>query len=585
MKVLSMGLPFGAGQDSIDRFSSQCGHEVRILAAEGMDEVKLDTSAERPIATAQYTFSAGETAAAVIARIAGEWAPEVLICWLPEMFPPPRAIEQCPIKTVAIVSDWNVYYAQLEYNLSRYDIVLTDKLGAQTLCLPGATPEYLYPLYSHQSSIHCKRDIEKDIDILFVGNLNHTVHVKRGRCLEKVAALSDRYRVMLRSGVYGEDYATLLNRARIVVNHSLRSEMNLRCFETLACHALLFMEEDNLEVRDYLCDGEEMVLYRPDNLTDRLIHYLEHPDEAARITNRGHAKVADLAGENRLDTLFDWIAEHPRGERALGAFSEEKRAYADIMQYSSSLVPSQRAMLDGFLASSTQQFPEQMDFQVASASNALAKTRVLPEEERAPVFKAVLHDLKKACLHDRDCAVFWYNLAYVCRHGQQTSAEMHCLELVLKATSCHHIELLMGGFDESYYAFLRTAAAHNEIRIEMFWAASACRLAELQCERGHDEEARTIAAKSIEWLPELSHPYRLLATAEGRLGNWDEAVRVMEEGLPLTAFDPGYRQDLIEAYRMSGRQDEAQALAKESAQLFTAYWGADDFVVLFESLV
>ncbi len=577
-----MGMPFATAQAPVTLFWSRCGHEVRTLVAEGSEDVVLDTPATPLAENPDYTFGPAETAEDLIARIAKDWTPDLLICWVPEMFPPPREIEHCPIKTVAIVSDWNVYYAQIEHNLARYDIVLTDKLGAQVLRPPGATPRYFFPLYSHQTPVHRKLDVEKDIDVAFVGNLNHAIHVERAQYLEQAAKLSDRYRVLIRSGVYAEDYARLLNRARIVLNYALRREMNLRCFETLACNALLFVEEDNLEVCDALRDGEEVVLYRPDNLVALIEYYLTHPEEAARITRQGHAKAAILAGENRLDTLLNWIAEQPMGGRAFREFPEEVQAHAEIMQYASSLVPSQRAFIDELLEPYARKYYKRPEFLVAAASGVLARIPAAPEEERKALTKDILGWLKQACLRCKDSAVLWFNLAFVCRHSSATPAEVRCLELTLEAHSCDYGGLLLGSFSDPYYAASRRALALGKQRVEMIWAAAATRLAQIWLEREKYEEARDMAVKSIGWMPNIALPYRIRAVAESRLGKLEETARILAEGLPLTAFDADYRMDMVRAWQALGKHDEARELAAESARLFAACWGAEEVAKMFQ---
>ncbi|MBN2310550.1 MAG: glycosyltransferase family 1 protein, partial [Candidatus Hydrogenedentes bacterium] len=350
MRVLMLGMTFGTPGSQMGEFRSRRGHELRFLAAEGTADL---TASAHPT----YTFAATETAAAAVERIAAQWRPDALVCYTPELFPPPLEIEACPILTAALISDWTIYHAQLESNLARYDVVLSDRLGSQSLRLNGATPQYLFPLYSQCSRLHRKLDIEKDVDVAFVGNLNHAIHIERGRCLERIAALSDRYRILIATELLGDDYVRALNRARIVFNHALRREMNLRCFEALACGSLLFLERNNLEVHDYLRDREEVVLYTPDTLVPLLQHFLDAPGEAARIAAQGHAKAGPLALENRLDALFDWLECQPPGPRPFTRFPPAQQAFATIMQYASSLVDTQRDWAAARLADARRQSP------------------------------------------------------------------------------------------------------------------------------------------------------------------------------------------------------------------------------------
>jgi len=575
MNVVWLGLPFGE-----DVYAARGGrHEIRTLS---VDE---DTD---------YRFAPDETAADVVARIGKEWPVDLFVCWCPELRPPPHAVEQCPVRTVAAVSDWNIYYPQLEYNLARYDVVLTDRLGSQCLELPGAVPQYVTPLYSQRSAVHRNMDLDRDIDVLFVGNLNHAIHGERGRCLERIAALSDQYAVAICGGIYDEDYARLLNRARIVFNHSVRREMNLRCFEALACGALLFVEEDNLEVGDWLRDREEVVLFRAENLIPLLCHYLDRPDEADRIARQGHARAAELAAESRLDALFEWAAGQPRGQgaaapclrnRGFATFSEETRAFADVMQYSSSLAPSQRAQVTGLLAEMRGRFPNRPEFLAASGCAALEGLDSLSTEERKPATREVLGWFQQACSQAPESAVMWLNLAHVSRLADAPEAEAACLERALEAPDAGYGGLLIGKPTDPYYAQWRRALALRELRVEILWAAAATRLAALHLDREAFDTARAFAQRGLGWFPDNAMPYRIWAVAESRLGQPELAADILERALPTTIFDEAYRTDLVRALIAAGRRDRAREVAEESRRLFSCCWACEHIVREFDQML
>lgn len=575
MNALIMGLPFCTSDTPVRLYSSHHGHEVRMLQAAGAD---------LPVRKGDYTFEPTETATDAVNRVSREWSPDALICWCPELFPPPLEIEHCPIKTAAIVSDWNVYYAQIECNLARFDIALTDKLGSQSLELRGATPHYLFPLYSQRTSLHRPLGLEKDIDILFAGNLNHAVHVERAHRLEQIASLSGRYNVVICGGQSPEEYTRLLNRARIVFNHSVRREMNLRCFETIACGSLLFLERDNLEIRDWLQDRVEVVLYHQDDLLELLEYCLEHPDKAERIAHQGHAKAKELAGENRLDAFLDWVAAQPMGERAFNDFSEEDRAFADIMLYSSSLVDGQRRPALSALDTLRAHCPNRPESLVASGCATLETMAGLSGAERAQAARGVLGSFTEACELAPEAATLWLDLAYVCRRAGSQDAEVPCLERALGATSCDHGGLLIGSQSDPYYATWRRALATGAERIEILWAGAAARLAMIRLEHQQFDEARDLAASSAGWLPEIAAPHRIRAAAESGLGNHEAAAAILADSLPLSVFDEEHRAGLIREWRVLGKAEEAHALAEESARLFGCCWGSERAAQRFRDL-
>lgn len=555
MNVLWLGLPLWTADSGMGEYGSTRGHAMRTLAAEG---------------EADYQFDAGETTAQVLERIAADWPVDLLLCWHPELFPPPLEVEHSPAPTVAVVSDWNIYSAQLISNLCRYDLALSDRPGAEQLRLRHARTEYVFPLYSHCSRAHRRMDIERDIDVLFAGNLNHAIHVQRGRLLEQVASLSDRHTVRICEGVFGDEYTRLLNRARIVFNHSVRGEMNLRCFEALACGALLFLEEENREASDYLRDREDVVLYRADNLTELLEYYLDRPGEAEAIAARGHAKSASLALENRLDDLFDRLAGVRAGARGFHNLPEEEKGLAFLLQYASSLVPSQQAVVRPEAARLLQRFPDRAEFEAAAGLWALQAMGDAPESERRRAAQEALGRLKKACALRPDVAGFWLNLAKVCESttAQETVAQV--LARALEAGSDDFGGLVMGSVADPYYVAWRRALATGTARVEILWADAAARLAEHSLRRGDFQAARKFAAQSMGWLPGIAYPYRLKARAETALNHPAEAAALLEDCLPLSAFDVDLRTELIRLMKTLGRLPEARELAEESARMFDA---------------
>lgn len=569
MNVLWLGTHLWPKHLDLAPFLAPHGHALRTLT------ISEDSD---------YHFGARETAAQVVERISREWPVDLFLCWLPELFPPPLEIEHCPIPAVAIFSDWNIYFPQLEYNLARFDRVYGDKLGAQKLQLRGASPEHYFSFYSQNSAIHRKLDIEKDIDVAFAGSLNHAIHAERSRCLERIAGLSERYRIRICSGYPGEAYTRLLNRARIVFNHAVRSEMNMRCFETLACGSLLFLEESNLEVRDYLQDRHEVVLYRPDNLTELLVHYLEHEDEARAIAEKGHAKASELALERRLPAFLEALATLKPSDRTHFALTEEEKRYADVMLYSSSLEQTQQTFVGEAIESALARFPDSPAFQTMAAQQCVKDLDGLTGEDRKAAVQKVLGHLQRACELLPGDVVPWLNLAAVCARSATPHVAIPLYERAAQASTCALGALLMGSVTDPFYVEFRRALAIGEARPELLKAMGATRLAEMLAERGDPSGALEWANSAADWWPGVSPPYRAKAAAQIAMGDAVGAVDSLEAGLSLTAFDAEYRSMLIDAYRGAGRTDEARALAFETAQLFDACEGQEIAAARFRDI-
>jgi GT2 family glycosyltransferase/predicted Zn-dependent protease len=218
--------------------------------------------------------------------------PDFLILYLPYTTIPER-LWSAPVPIIGLAADWNLLWHQYRWQLPNCDLVLTDVAGVEALRKEGMNNLRAANLYGAERRFleDPSESVKRDIDVLFVGNLHPAVQRERLAWLGRIAALSDRCRVEIHTGVFGDEYVKLLRRASIVFNRSIRGECNKRVFEAMACGALLFQEEGNLEVPSYFEDGKEYVSYTAENLEQRLKYYLEHDDERERIAEAGRERA------------------------------------------------------------------------------------------------------------------------------------------------------------------------------------------------------------------------------------------------------------------------------------------------------
>lgn len=264
-----------------------------------------------------------------------DWEPEILIWYNLALMPPPVGIEKAPCPTVAVIHDWHLnLQACLDY-AQAFDFVLADRAFVQILQAQGQRNCAWWPCYAHDPSTHYLiPGLVRDYDLTFLGNLDYHYHRERNHWLERVmrSLLSDTDqatnqppRLLFSDRHYGFDYTRILNRSKIVFNRSIRGEMNMRAYEALACGALLFMEEENLEVRDFLRDGVSCVLYNADNLAAKLQYYLSHPAERQAIAAQGLVAIQQFTPERQFERLLELLpqiraaAQKRQGPRAFSA--------------------------------------------------------------------------------------------------------------------------------------------------------------------------------------------------------------------------------------------------------------------------
>jgi hypothetical protein len=228
----------------------------------------------------------------VAARCPAGWQPDCVVLNL-AYTTVPDGLWSAPVPLIGLAGDWDLLFHYYRRCLARCDLVLTDNHGVEVLSRDGVAHACKANLFG------CERayleaewpDGPRDIDVLFVGNPNHAVHREQMSWLARLAALSDRWRVVIESDVAGADYRALLGRSRVVFNRSSHGECNRLTFEAAAAGALLFQEAGNREIPAFFADRRECVFYTDDDLEPLLSHYLEREDERRALALSARRRV------------------------------------------------------------------------------------------------------------------------------------------------------------------------------------------------------------------------------------------------------------------------------------------------------
>lgn len=134
--------------------------------------------------------------------------------------------------------------------------------------------------------------IEK-YDWCFIGHLNNDFRVDLMDRFCKEWPLGEKGYLGWRQGEWAghnvlENAAKKFCQSRIVLNESIRDDLNMRTFEALACKRLL-LTEDVPAVRDHFEDGKHLVLYKTiDEAVEKAKYYLAHDDERNAIAEAGY---------------------------------------------------------------------------------------------------------------------------------------------------------------------------------------------------------------------------------------------------------------------------------------------------------
>ena len=249
-----------------ERFTPPSQH--RLFDTEGKQAITLPIDADWDALARQFP---------------SDWQPDCLVLWLSYNSIPPK-LWNAPIPIIGLGADWNLHWHLYLQLWKRCEAGFTDGPGVELFQRAGLShvrPANLYGL--GPSFLKAPNaDRPRDIDVLFVGNLNPAIHRRRLHWLGRLAQLSRRWNIVIRTGIFGDEYRNLLSRSKIVFNHSIRGECNQRVFEAVAAGALLLQERGNTEVPLFLQPGNEYAEYDDETLETVIETYMS--DESGRHT-------------------------------------------------------------------------------------------------------------------------------------------------------------------------------------------------------------------------------------------------------------------------------------------------------------
>src|SRR5579884_505168 len=260
--------------------------------------------------TSDMAIGPRDTWDAVRSRLPSGWEPGFVVLFLPYASIP-SCLWSAPVPLVGLAADWNLLWHGYRHRLACCDLALTDAAGVEVMARADINHAITANLFGCERAF-LERDFtgsRRDIDVLFVGNLNPAVQRERLPWLARLAGLSEHRKVVIGTGIFGEAYRELLARARIVFNRSVRGEANQRAFEAAAGGALLFQEEGNRETPVYFRPNQECVYYNADNLEALLEYYLDHEDERRALAEAARCRVQHFSFADLWERALDGIEQ------------------------------------------------------------------------------------------------------------------------------------------------------------------------------------------------------------------------------------------------------------------------------------
>jgi SAM-dependent methyltransferase/glycosyltransferase involved in cell wall biosynthesis len=198
-------------------------------------------------------------------------------------------------------------FLHLEKEKAKYfDVVLSaqrnvlPEFGKKSFWMPAGASIY-------EQDYHVKRDI----NCAFIGSIVPVLHRERKVIIEYLKTQIQGFQHF--NNVFLREKAKLASRIKIMVNQSLRNDINFRVFESMACGCMLITDKIKQNgFEDIFKDGEDLVTFETkEELKDKILYYLKNDEKREEIAKRGQEKVLTyFTHEKILKYIFNIFAEN-----------------------------------------------------------------------------------------------------------------------------------------------------------------------------------------------------------------------------------------------------------------------------------
>lgn len=277
----------------------------------------------------------------LLAALPDGWWPDLFLLWRPEYGYIPIGLEDAAFRTAALTSDWYLAFSDTLEAAWRTDALVTGSRGEPVFRAAGFDGVMAMPMLGYQPDVDGRYALpqdERDIDVFCGGNPNFSIHQERARVHRELRHLPGSVRLIEGPFVDRHEFNRRMGRSRIFVDQTVIGEINMKVYEAAASATCLFVEQDNLDIRNHLVPDESVVLFRPDNVVEKILYYLEHEAERARIAERAQRDMAPRTYRANMrgivERLLAEVPEVPDPPRRPIHGLEPARRIAGLVGYS-----------------------------------------------------------------------------------------------------------------------------------------------------------------------------------------------------------------------------------------------------------
>ena len=534
------------------------------------------------------------------------WKPDVYYHAGLVHFPVPTDIEDFDGLTVTNIQDWHRGGRAVWAGVGFFDLVATERNACRLLEASGYLNAHFARFWGANPDVHkTLPDVKRDIDILFIGSLNAAVWEERNRWLDRLARLSDRYKVVIAIGHYGEHYTRLTNRAKIVFNRSVNGCTNQRAYDAPACGALVFNESENEETRQAFAEDVYCVYYTSEDFEAKLAYWLD-PQNAARrqeIAEAGRQLVlATHTEEAHTNALFALFAEHanaPHYRPNAGLPLPERNYRKAVQMFSGSLTASAETALQLLL--DVEDDLDRASLREARAALQGWAAHYATGDQKTKLFTSAIEWAKQAVRAEPRLAIAHMTLAFLLleraevTQGQYPTGRNDIAEAALAlSTAAERCEtalaetesagtadvdglgyprwsdLFDGRMERAYLVRgVNKAEWAQEVRAAIAWRCRSM-LSDLSAANEQLDESFMQAQAAVIDLPHEAEGILRLAQREAMTGQLELAAHHYRAGLSLTPLAYAAWPELAAVLVALGRRDEAELFVQERLQILQA---------------
>ncbi|MFQ5672109.1 MAG: glycosyltransferase [Nitrospinales bacterium] len=294
-----------------------------------------------PVHPQEIARSASTPIAEVIEQLPRGWSPDLYLWVETGLDHIPDDLDLLSLPKACYLIDTHLHLDRHKETARHFDFVfLAQKEYVAAFKASGCRNVYWLPL-ACDPEIHGKTDEEKTYDVAFVGSVT-VAHTERKKLLEAIGRHFD----LFMDRRFMDEMARVFSRSKIVFNHAIGNDLNMRVFEALCSGSLLITDRaPGSGLDEMFAEGEQLVLYDNENdLIEKIRWYLDHPEERDRVAGQGMRRVLERhTYDHRVKTLMTVMDEFfAREESGDGrARDKSEQYYQNVRRDILPLVPQE----------------------------------------------------------------------------------------------------------------------------------------------------------------------------------------------------------------------------------------------------